>query len=135
MGSLDNLGRPTGVTATIRPESLSLGTPANPSIRPPGFKGRDANHARGHLLARMLGGAGDEARNLVTMFQRNANHPNMSNFERKIRDAVKSGEVVNFRTIPIYSGNKKMPTGVTLTARGSKGLYLDVSIPNVSGIQ
>jgi filamentous hemagglutinin len=83
----------------------------------------------------MLGGAGDDARNLVTLFQRNANHPNMSSFERQVQTAVSNGETVNFRAIPIYTGNNPMPTGVTLTARGSNGFDLDVSIHNVNGLQ
>lgn len=93
------------------------------------------NHARGHLLVNSLGGAGNDARNLVTLFQRNANHPNMSSFERQVNNAVKNGETVNFRVIPIYTGSNPLPTGVTLTARGSNGLNLDVSIPNVSGVK
>ena len=135
LGDLDELGRPTGVVSTITPNSLGTGTPANPSIRPPGFEGAASNHARGHLLARILGGAGDDARNLVTLFQRNANHPNMSSFERQVHAAVRNGETVSFRAIPVYTGNNPMPTGVTLTARGSNGFDLDVSIPNVNGLQ
>ena len=30
-------------------------------------------------------------RNLVTLFQRNANHPNMSSFERQVKNAIQSG--------------------------------------------
>ena len=86
------------------------------------------------LLANMLGGMGDHARNLVTLFQRNANHPNMSSFERQVRSAVQAGETVNYRATPIYSGNNLMPTGVMLTARGSSGSNLDVSIPNINGV-
>ncbi|CRM26605.1 hypothetical protein [Pseudomonas sp. 24 E 13] len=135
LGELDSLGRPTGVTAVLREDSLGGGSSANPAIRPPGFEGQPANHARGHLLANSLGGAGDDARNLVTLFQRNANHPNMSSFERQVRSAVQSGETVSYRAVPIYTGTNPMPTGVTLSARGSGGLTLDVSIPNVSGVK
>ncbi|WP_425300591.1 DNA/RNA non-specific endonuclease [Pseudomonas syringae] len=135
LGELDSLGRPTGVTAVLREDSLGGGSSANPAIRPPGFEGQPANHARGHLLANSLGGAGDDARNLVTLFQRNANHPNMSSFERQVRGAVQSGETVSYRAVPIYTGTNPMPTGVTLSARGSGGFTLDVSIPNVSGVK
>jgi filamentous hemagglutinin len=78
LGELDLFGRPTGATAVINSESVALGTSANSSIRPPGFGGQAENHAKGHLIANSLGGSGDDARNLVTIFQRNANHPNMS---------------------------------------------------------
>lgn len=135
LGELDSLGRPTGVTAVLREDSLGGGSSANPAIRPPGFEGQPANHARGHLLANSLGGAGDDARNLVTLFQRNANHPNMSSFERQVRGAVQSGETVSYRAVPTYTGTNPMPTGVTLSARGSGGFTLDVSIPNVSGVK
>ncbi|MDP9503787.1 DNA/RNA non-specific endonuclease, partial [Pseudomonas protegens] len=135
LGELDSLGRPTGVTAVLREDSLGGGSSANPAIRPPGFEGQPANHARGHLLANSLGGAGDDARNLVTLFQRNANHPNMSSFERQVRGAVQSGETVSYRAVPIYTGTNPMPIGVTLSARGSGGFTLDVSIPNVSGVK
>ncbi|WP_235205021.1 DUF637 domain-containing protein, partial [Pseudomonas syringae] len=135
LGELDSLGRPTGVTAVLREDSLGGGSSANPAIRPPGFEGQPSNHARGHLLANSLGGAGDDARNLVTLFQRNANHPNMSSFERQVRGAVQSGETVSYRAVPIYTGTNPMPTGVTLSARGSGGFTLDVSIPNVSGVK
>ena len=135
LGDLDEFGRPTGVVSTITPNSLGTGSPASPTIKPPGFEGAGSNYARGHLLARMLGGAGDDARNLITLFQRNANHPNMSSFERQVQTVVRNGETVNFRVIPTYSGNNPMPTGVTLTARGSNSFNLDVSIPNVNGLR
>ncbi|MGY4523816.1 hypothetical protein ACVWZT_000630 [Pseudomonas sp. TE21394] len=135
LGDLDSLGRPTGVTAVIKPETLGGGSSANPAIRPPGFEGQGANHARGHLLANSLGGAGDDARNLVTLFQRNTNHPNMSSFERQVKAAIQGGETVSYRAIPIYTGSNPIPTGVTLTARGSGGFNLDVSIPNINGVR
>ncbi|MBR7628464.1 DNA/RNA non-specific endonuclease [Aeromonas popoffii] len=105
------------------------------AIRPPGFEGAASNHACGHLLANSLGGAGNDARNLVTLFQRNANHPNMSSFERQVRVAVQGGETMKFRAVPVYSGSDPMPIGVTLSARGSDGFTLDVSIPNVNGVK
>ncbi|MBD9429904.1 hypothetical protein IB257_08150 [Achromobacter sp. ACM03] len=72
---------------------------------------------------------------MVTLFQRKANHPNMSSFERQVRGAVQSGETVSYRAIPIYTGANPMPTGVTLSARGSGGFTFDVSIPNISGVK
>ena len=48
--------------------------------------------------------------------------------------AVDSGEVVNFRAIPIYNGSDPVPTGVTMTARGSGGFDLDISIQNINGL-
>lgn len=84
-------------------------------------------------MARLLGGSGDDSRNLATLFQNNANHPNMSSFERQLANLVESGEVIRFRAVPIYNGNNPIPVGVTITARGSRGSNVDVSIPNVNG--
>jgi filamentous hemagglutinin len=58
----------------------------------------------------------------------------MRDFESQVRKAVENGEVVNFRAIPIYKGSNPIPNGVTLTARGSGGFDLDVSIPNINGL-
>lgn len=134
LGELDDLGRPTGVVATITEDMIGTGSAANPAIRPPGFAGGANNHSRGHLLANIFGGSGTDARNLVTLFQRNANSPNMRHFENQVRSAIDGGEVVNFRVIPIYSGNSSIPAGVTMTARGSGGFNLDVSIQNINGL-
>lgn len=74
-GSLDDLGRPTGVTSTITSDMIGTGSSANPAIRPPGFGGQAEGHAHGHLLANILGGSGNDFRNLVTLFQNSANRP------------------------------------------------------------
>ncbi len=58
-GELDNLGRPTGVTATITQDMIGTGSKASQSIKPPGFLGGgpgSPGHARGHLLGNQLGG-------------------------------------------------------------------------------
>ncbi len=134
LGDLDDLGRPTGVTSTITSDMIGTGSSASSTIRPPGFAGGANNHSRGHLLANILGGSGTDARNLVTLFQRHANSPNMRHFETRVRNAVDGGQVVNFRAIPVYNGNNPVPVGVTMTARGSGGFDLDVSIQNINGL-
>jgi len=134
LGELDDIGKPSGVVATITEDMIGTGSAANPAIRPPDFAGGANNHSRGHLLANILGGSGTDARDLVTMFKRNANSPNMRHFENQKRSAIDGGEVVNFRVIPIYSGNRSIPSGVTMTARGSGGFNLDVSVQNINGL-
>lgn len=52
-----------------------------------------------------------------------------------MKAAVQGGETVSYRAIPIYTGSNPMPTGVTLTARGSGGFNLDISIPNINGVR
>lgn len=119
--------------ATITEDMIGTGSAASPSIHPPGFES-GANHARGHLLARALGGSGGDPRNLVTLYQQYANSPNMWHFERKVRDAVLNGETVNYRVVPIYTGNNPIPIGITIAGRGSGGFHLDVSIHNINGL-
>lgn len=70
---------------------LDEGTHARESIIPPGYES-GKGQARGHLLARWLGGSGDIPENLFTITQNPTNSPEMSNFERKIYNAVKEME-------------------------------------------
>lgn len=132
LGAKDELDRPTGVTAVITKDMLWTGSGPNQQILPPGFEGGANNHSRGHLLANILGGDGNDDRNLVTLFQQNANSPYMRGFEREVKNRVLDGEVVSYRAIPIYDGNDLVPSGVTLSARGSNGFAMDVSIQNIN---
>jgi hypothetical protein len=129
-GSLDGYKRPTGIHATITKKMIGKGTPANPSIIPPDFEGGEAGHARGHLLARQLGGSGDEKKNLVTLYQNPTNTPFMSGVERDVRKAVEAGEIIEYSSIPVYLEDDGMPVGVTIEAKGNKGFHLYLSIPN-----
>ena len=97
---------------------VGTGTPAKSSIKPAGFGGQKAGHARGHLLGNQLGGAGDDPRNLTTLFQNPVNHPVMSSVEGSVRKAVEAGEVVQYSVKPIYEGNTLIPSGVTIKAEG-----------------
>jgi hypothetical protein len=75
-GELDELGRPTGEAATIDRSMLRTGTSADRDIRPPGYEpGATPALARGHLIAKLLGGSGRTARNLVTLIQNPTNTP------------------------------------------------------------
>ncbi len=129
-GELDSLGRATGVDATITVDMVGTGTPAKSSIKPAGFGGQKAGHARGHLLGDQLGGAGDDPRNLTTLFQNPVNHPVMSSVEGSVRKAVEAGEVVQYSVKPIYEGNTLIPSGVTIKAEGDKGFYIYQTILN-----
>jgi RHS repeat-associated protein len=134
--ALDNLGRPTGVTATLTEELLERGqgTRANQSIEPPGWNDvPQGNRARGHLLGRQLGGSGDIRQNLVTLEQTPANSPFMRDLEGTVRAAVESGQVVEYSSTPLYKGNNLIPRGITLQARGSGGFNLHVTVLNPFG--
>ncbi|USA45404.1 DNA/RNA non-specific endonuclease [Acinetobacter sp. C26M] len=132
---LDHLNRPTGAYASITPDMLKTGTPANSRISPPGWAGNGIkfNQARGHLIGNQLGGSGDIAENLVTLQQNWTNSPAMRGFEGQVRKAVEAGEVVQYSVKPIYNGENVIPTAVTLSAKGNKGYYLDISILNPIG--
>jgi hypothetical protein len=134
-GSLDALGRPTGVKATITRDMIGTGTAANPSIIPPGWSGNGAvhNEARGHLLARQLGGSGDVPANLVTLQQNPVNSPVMRGFENSVRAAVEGGQTVNYSSTPIYNGSNLVPRGVTLKGVGSGGFDMHVTVLNPPG--
>lgn len=132
-GELDSLGRPTGIEAVITKNMIGKGTKANSSIKPPGFGGGGAGspgHARGHLLAKQLGGSGNEKKNLVTLYQNDTNSPLMRDFETAVRKAVDNGETVHYKVTPVYEGDNPIPVAVTLEAVGSNGFSLHVSIPN-----
>jgi len=110
---------------------IKTGTPANSSIKPPGFEwgGSDsAGHARGHLLGNQLGGLGDDPRNLVAFYQNPTNHPVMSGFE--VRRAVEFGQTVSYTSTSIYQGDSLVPSRVTISAQGSGGFSLDVTVLN-----
>lgn len=131
-GRLDNLGRPTGITAAVERDMLGNGTPAARSIRPPGFtRGMPlGNDARGHLLGAQLGGSGRIPENLVTLVQDPVNTPIMRGYENMIRQAVEGGETVNYRVTPVYNGGELVPRAVTLEATGSDGFQLALSLLN-----
>jgi hypothetical protein len=130
VNELDELGRSTGAAATITRETLRTGTKASPGVEVAGYGGRAAGHAKGHLIARLLGGSGDDARNLTTLYQNPANTPVMSSFERQIAQAVERGQTVRYQVTPIYRGSELVPRAVTLSARGSRGFRLDVTVLN-----
>lgn len=129
-GSVDGKGRRSGVRAVITKKMLGTGSPASPSIRPPGFVHGNMNHARGHLLARQLGGSGNEPSNLVTLLHNPVNSPIMRDIETKVRIAIEAGEVIQYSAIPVYAETEDMPIGITLNAKGDKGFSLSLSIPN-----
>lgn len=135
-GTLDALGRPTGVRATITPDMIGTGTSANPNIEPPGWGGDGTalNQARGHLLGKQLGGSGDVPENLVTLQQNPTNSPVMRGFENQVRSAVEGGQTVDYTSTPIYDGSNPIPRAVTMTGTGSDGFNLGVSVLNPPGM-
>ena len=90
--SLDRLKRATGADALLKPAMVNTGTSANKDIRPAGFISGKANHSRGHLIGRQMGGSGDDPRNLTTLYQNPVNTPYMTKYENQIRAALDRGD-------------------------------------------
>ncbi|SIH18911.1 Uncharacterised protein [Mycobacteroides abscessus subsp. abscessus] len=129
---LDNLGRPTGITARITPDMIGTGAKAG-KAKPPGWVD-NSGFARGHLFARQLGG-GKGSENIVTLIQRPVNAPVMSGFEGAVRTAVEGtkdvpGQIVNYTVTPLYKGSELMPAAVQIIAKGEDGFNLAVTILN-----
>ncbi|GAA3804412.1 hypothetical protein GCM10022226_25370 [Sphaerisporangium flaviroseum] len=121
------------------------GSSASRGIKPPGWPienekipGSDEwRYARGHLLAKQLGGSGTDARNLVTLFQL-ANRVLMDPEEDKVAEEVKDRDDVYYYVSPVYSDayedlDDRMPDKIHLVASGENGFFLDACIPNLEG--
>jgi len=114
----------TGVAATLTTPMLGTGARASRQLTPPGWQGNGNryNEARGHLLAKSLGGAGGrESGNFVTLTQNGANSPQMRDFERALDRRVRGGEVVDYSITPLYDDGVLPPSLIVLTAHGSRG--------------
>lgn len=126
--------------ATITRDMLNEGTHANKSLKPPGFiNGDDYNHARGHLLARILGGSGDTLDNLFCITQNPTNTPDMRRWEKAIYDAVAGnpangvpGQTVQYSVYLTYTDNlaDSVPKWIQLEANGADGFHLGKDLDN-----
>jgi hypothetical protein len=127
-------GQARGTAGSLTEALLGTGKRANWRRTPPGWQGdgRKFNEARGHLLARLLGGSGDEP-NIVTLTHRGANTPQMQSFERGIAGRVRSGEVVEYSAMPLYNPGVLPPSSILLTALGSRGAPTARLINNPAG--
>ena len=121
-GRLNEKGQATGATATITKSVLGTGTKSDRRLKPPGWSGNGTvfNEARGHLLARQLGGDGRIPEGIATMTQYGANTPQMSTFENRVAKRVREGEVVEYAATPIYSEQALPPAYMLVTAHGSR---------------
>ncbi|MEV4333325.1 DNA/RNA non-specific endonuclease, partial [Streptomyces sp. NPDC049597] len=117
-GELDNLGRPTGMHATLGEDMMGK-NPTDPHGDPPGWQ-KDKGYNRAHLLGAQLGGSNYNPANFVTMHSY-ANSPVMRHIENQIRAAVEAGETIQYSVTPRYDGSNKIPTGVYIEAYGSDG--------------
>lgn len=138
LGELSGKGQATGVSATITAPMLGTGTKANPKLKPPGWSGHGTNHneARGHLLAKVLGGSGSDMRNLVTQTHAPMNSSWMRDFEVEVARRVRDGEVFEYLSKPLYGagyGAGLPPSAILLMAHGSRGRTSAKVIGNPAG--
>jgi RHS repeat-associated protein len=107
-----------------------LGFP-DPNVR---LKGGGWLWARGHLIARSLGGPGDSVNNLIPVIQNPINSPYMSSIEKEVKMAVLNGQVVDYYVTPIYSDSTNpVPWAIHIVAYGSGGLNINVCLENKVG--
>jgi hypothetical protein len=119
-GALDFSRRSTGIKAVITINMIGRGTNANPTPEVTGWN-RTVNGnlmARGHLLAKILGGSGLIPQNLTPLIQTPVNNPCMRDLEIAVSQLpqVTQGGFVVYSTQPVYTGNNVVPDGVFVRA-------------------
>lgn len=133
-GDLDELNRVTTMDAMITPEMYQTGTDADSSILPTGWSKSNQNDSnpkqlnRGHLLADVLGGSGEDWRNLVTLY-RIANYPAMYfASEYIISEAIQSGTTVRYRVTPVFQGDELLCKGLHIMAKSVNDDSVDLNV-------
>lgn len=133
-GDLDEWNRVTTMDAMVTPNMYDTGTDADSRILPTGWKKSEQNAGnpeqlnRGHLLADVLGGSGEDWRNLVTLY-RNANYPTMYfAAEDIVKTAIQHGSVVRYRVTPIFVGEELMCEGMHIMAKSVTDNSVDLNV-------
>jgi hypothetical protein len=104
-------GQRLGVEAIVTRAMLGKGSSASYNFR---FLTRKAGLiiVRGHLLARVLGGSGANARNLIPLYHNRNNLPMFADIERRIMRFVRSGNVAHVIVRPEYAAQYPNPMSV-----------------------
>lgn len=133
-GNLDDWNRVTTMDAMVTPNMYDTGTDADSRILPTGWKKSEQNAGnpeqlnRGHLLADVLGGSGEDWRNLVTLY-RNANYPTMYfAAEDMVKTAIQKGTVVRYRVTPIFMEEELMCKGLHIMAKSVTDNSIDLNV-------
>ncbi|MET9652164.1 LamG-like jellyroll fold domain-containing protein [Streptomyces sp. NPDC006460] len=74
---------------------------------------------RGHLIAKSLGGSGEDPRNLVPLYHR-SNAPDMSKVEADLAKRVETGETLYYSVTPEYIGNNPIPVRIHMGWIGNR---------------
>lgn len=99
-----------------------LGTGSIPSVDPVGYERNvdGVEYDRGHLIAKKLGGTGDDKRNLVPLNQ-HENRGKMRVDEGKIASDVSYGFNTYVYSVPIYVNDNPIPEKVVMFTLNSLG--------------
>jgi DNA/RNA non-specific endonuclease len=115
-------GRPKGFRIIVAP-SGPKGSGTDKSLLPPGWivgLNKDGNYpiARGHLVARSLGGKGDIIENIATFCQRTTNLKWHAQIEKEIRERLSKGWTTYYEVELEYDGNSGFPRRIKYRACG-----------------
>jgi len=111
-------GQATGVDAVVTGSMIGSGKPVRKSLQ---LRGAErGNYQRGHLMARVLGGAADEPREAVLLSPW-ANKQMYNSFEREVKRRAQGGEAVYFRAVPSYDSPDQAPSSISLFGSSSSG--------------
>lgn len=126
-GALDTLNRSTSGTACYSGGYIPKGS--RPKADPVGYA-PNRGLARGHLIAKSLGGDGIQG-NLAAIYQTDTNSRKMYHeYETKVRQEITAGNRVYYRVIPVYRGSELQPTSISITISSSSGYYYSRQILN-----
>jgi hypothetical protein len=94
-------------------------------------------YAKGHLLARSLGGHGTgplARQNLAIIQHEPFNTPLMSSIERRVRHFTDSGEEVWYQVTAVRRPGQPIPVGFNVVSVRPSGAAIDLTILNPPGI-
>lgn len=134
-GGLTETDQSTGLDARITPSMLGTGRGVKRGLKPPGLSStpRKDNQARAHLLGNQLGGTADTLDQVFTITQAPTNNSDMIRFENAAAGRARNGEVIDYFVRPLYDAPASPPSGILMSARGSRGDFTPRYIRNPAG--
>jgi RHS repeat-associated protein len=125
---LDDRNRATGADACYQGSVPPGGSEA--TYTPPGYKEK-IGMARGHLIAKSLGGDGAEPRNIVPLWQDKVNTSAMYyGVEKVVKRWIDGGATVYYRVEPVYSGKDPVPVYLRIIVVSDSGPPIVARIDN-----
>ncbi|WP_162660373.1 DNA/RNA non-specific endonuclease [Tuwongella immobilis] len=103
---VDSLGRANEVNAYLDKSVLRAGTPA--TYTPPGYDS-SVGHAKGHLLANVLGGLGSKLCGVNQLFHKTTNNSMMKKVENAVKRLLTAGDTVHYNVRVLYENFELVP--------------------------